>query len=76
MRQQIGLKIYSNYANFGAGDYKWTKGCCRLGFKGGDNVRLAYTQSTGTWIAPVMTGQSVGWGDGLSGSRNSADMTA
>lgn len=26
MRQQMGLKVYSNYANFGACVYKCTKG--------------------------------------------------
>lgn len=47
MRQEIGLKVYSNSANFGACVYKCTKGGCRLGFKGGDDVRLANAQGTG-----------------------------
>lgn len=76
MRQQIVLKVYSNYANLGAGDYKWTKGCCGLRFKGEGDIRLTHAQSTGTWIPPVTTGQSVGWGDELSGYRNSTDTTA
>lgn len=57
--------------SLGACDPKWTKACCGLGFKKGDDIRSAYAQSNGTWVPTMITGQSAVWGDALSGYRNS-----